>query len=122
MQTTRYSVKLRPSFSACIRAVRGASRDKGTCVERVMQTPAQIIFKYTSGEQYRRASASLHKLNPVMFEQFTADDERLEITVSRRCCLHCGGPYHTHIPPKQQCLFASTRYKEKTHDKDPRKG
>jgi len=122
MQTTLYSVNPRPSFSACVKAVRKASGDKRTYVERLVHTPAQIIFKYTHRQQYRRASAALHKLNPVMFEQFTADDNRLELTVSRRCCVHCGHPFHAHVPMKMQCLFASTRYGEKTHDDDPRQG
>lgn len=119
---TLYSVNPRPSFSACVKAVRKASGDKRTYVERVMHTPAQIIFKYTSWQQYRRASAALHKLNPSMFEQFTADDQRLEITVSRRCCMHCGHPFHAHVSMKMQCLFASTRYSEKIYDEDPRQG
>jgi len=119
---TLYSVNPRPSFSACLRAVRRASGDRSTYVERVMHTPAQNIFKYTSWEQYRRASAALLKLSPRMFEQFTTDDERLEIVVSRRCCVNCGYPFHTHIPTKMQCLFASTRFSEKTHDDDPRQG
>lgn len=115
-----YSVNPRPSFSACVRAVRRASGDKRTYIERVMHTPAQIIFKYKSWEQYQQASAALHKLNPAKFEQFIDDDTHLELIVSRRCCVHCGHPFHAHVPMKMQCLFAPTRYSEKTHDEDPR--
>jgi hypothetical protein len=102
----------RPTFSECVKAIRQGAGDKRRFTEEI--GPDEIKFKFSLAERtrYNRAFNELAKLNPVYGEQYLYDEQRYQIIIHRRACVHCKQPLSTHV--KGQCLFQATKYKETT--------
>lgn len=107
------AAKPRPTFSACVRAIRGAAGDKRKFHECPESDGLSFRFPYDARRLYDKAFDALSRLNPVFGEQYTHSENRLEITISRRACAHCKMLYSEHQPAGGQCLFHSTSYTER---------
>lgn len=109
-------VTRRPTFNECVKAIRKAAGDKRKFEER--PNPENIVFKFPVEEirRFNNAFNALARLNPVFGEQYTHDEMRREITISRRLCVHCKQKHSEHQPAGGQCLFAATNYEERTDD------
>lgn len=111
--TRQQAAKSRPTFSDCVRAIRGAVGDKRKFAERTESDQIAFIFAYDD-RRYNKAFNTLAKLNPIYGEQYTYNESRREIVVMRRPCAHCKMRYSEHQPVGGQCLFHSTKYEERT--------
>lgn len=103
---------MRPQFSDCIRAIRGAAGDRRRYVET--KKDGEVTFLFVGNRQYEDVLSALYQLLPVPHEQFSADFNHGEITISYRTCAHCNQRRSDHVPAGGQCLFASTKYRERT--------
>jgi len=102
----------RPTFHECVKAVRRVSGDKRTYQE-TRETDG-MTFQFSEHEQYMRALEAVFHLNPHDFEQVMYFEPRHQVSIAWLTCAHCSQPRKDHAPPGGQCLFASTRYKERT--------
>lgn len=104
----------RPTFYECVTVLRKAAGDKRGYDE--LRGDGVMTFRFREPTRYWRACQALTRLRPLAWEQYSLYDARYEIALSLRACAHCRKVWAEHVPPGGQCLFASTRYKERTDD------
>lgn len=104
--------RVRPTFSQCVKAIRRAAGDKRRYTE--LSLHGEIKFKFSEKRVYDNAYWHLSRIAPINFEQFAYDEMRMEIMLYWRTCAYCGNRRDEHAPAGGQCLFAATKFKERT--------